>query len=223
MVATTLIFFALISLTISLEEPVVVPQELNTIEPPPVICGVNEVYNRCASLCDTTCDTLGQTCDRVSLNWCTPRCECIKGHARNSYGLCVPYDQCFYTTNCPKNEVYRFNVSDNPRQVDCRSLYYGDWKKGPGDYPVNYYPTCVCKPGYIRSDVREKCIRPQECCTEPNTVLVRNASACPGNTCAQPAFTKCDIKPFDYGCQCRRGYVMRSEYENRTCIRLSEC
>lgn len=212
---TTVILLGIVAIAMA-DEPLLEP-----IAPAssPIICGINEEYT-CGSACDTECATLGQDCGIYSYA-CVSKCRCKEGFARDYRNVCIPTKYCPGNTICPKNEVYHMRIPSCPKQTTCSSLIYNAYRCDENEVPT-YIPGCKCKPGYIRSGIRSKCVLPKECCREPNTVLVENPNPCPGNTCQHPEFFKCLALGKKWGCQCKNGYVKENE-DSYNCIHLSAC
>ncbi|GFY49729.1 hypothetical protein TNIN_153501 [Trichonephila inaurata madagascariensis] len=52
-------------------------------------CGVNERYTDCVNPCNT-CRLIGVHCSII----CESGCDCIEGHRKNQYGICIPERSC---------------------------------------------------------------------------------------------------------------------------------
>ncbi|XP_077291702.1 inducible metalloproteinase inhibitor protein-like [Arctopsyche grandis] len=153
---------------------------------------------------------------------CVSKCRCKQGFARDYRGVCIPTKYCPGNTICPKNEVYDMRIPSCPRQATCSNLINEANRCGEDEVPT-YIPACRCRRGYVRSGIRLNCIRPKNCiCYQNNTIMVHYPNPCPGNTCQQPEFSKCDLVGKEWGCQCIEGHVRKSE-GSYGCIPLSEC
>jgi Trypsin Inhibitor like cysteine rich domain len=208
-----------ISLTVADEQPLIAPIPEIQPEKPQVTCGINEEYT-CGSACDTECSTLGQHCN-IYTYACVDMCRCKEGFARDYTNVCIPEKKCPGRTICPRGEVYDKRILSCPQQRTCASLLNRENTCGEDEVPTEI-GGCRCRSGYIRSGIRDKCVRPEQCCTEPNTVFVHAPNPCQGNTCQQPEFTPCRQAGRVWGCQCKKGYV-RKEQGSYGCIHLSKC
>ncbi|EAU76572.1 AGAP006253-PA [Anopheles gambiae str. PEST] len=54
----------------------------------PKKCGENEIYQRCGTGCERTCDN-GDTWDKPCKAACVDKCFCKDGFLRNENGKCV--------------------------------------------------------------------------------------------------------------------------------------
>lgn len=152
---------------------------------------------------------------------CVNKCRCRKGFARDYEDVCIPVKCCPGNTVCPMNEEYDMRIPSCPPQMTCDDLFDKVVTCGQDEIPT-YIPGCRCKRGYVRLGTRYKCVLPNECCSEPNMVLVQKPNPCPGNTCQQPEFSKSNLAKKEWGWRCKAGHVKEME-DSYGCIQLSEC
>nr|WIM01334.1 zonadhesin-like protein 1A [Limnephilus flavicornis] len=182
-------------------------------------CGDNEVF-ACGSACDTTCATLGDVCPIINIK-CNDKCYCVDGYARDKNNKCVPIKQCPPKFTCPKTQVYNACPASCPVQGGCGTYLLGivsDPVCIPSDTRV-CKPKCECKTGLLLKSEKE-CVKPEQCCQDPNAEVVSCPNPCPGGTCESPKFADCKAPCRIRGCQCKSGYVKDAEGK---CIKLSNC
>ena len=120
-------------------------------------CGANQIFSQCeaAGACQKTCfnrhNIESPTCK------CTPGCICDKGFIRcpNTYN-CIKEAFCGGTEHCPSNEVHSECMSGC--EHTCSSL--------GAELSCPCVPGCVCKEGYARSDISNKCIKVEKCASK---------------------------------------------------------
>nr|WIM01348.1 zonadhesin-like protein 11B [Limnephilus flavicornis] len=211
-------------------------------------CGVNEFFD-CGSACDTTCATLGEPCPIINKT-CNKKCYCKAGFARNAKNVCIPVKQCpakscqgdmnanpadgckcksgFVKDKDGKCIVQPSLQCGANEKVDtcalcadqtCAMVFSGEPAKctKPPGCPV----ACRCLPGFVRG-LSNQCIKPEKCCTDPNSELVASPSPCPGGTCECPTLAQCKDKVLAKGCRCKAGFLKKSAAD-ATCVARKNC
>nr|WIM01338.1 zonadhesin-like protein 11A [Limnephilus flavicornis] len=211
-------------------------------------CGVNEFFD-CGSACDTTCATLGEPCPIINKT-CNKKCYCKAGFARNAKNVCIPVKQCpakscqgdmnanpadgckcksgFVKDKDGKCIVQPSLQCGANEKVDtcalcadqtCAMVFSGEPAKctKPPGCPV----ACRCLPGFVRG-LSNQCVKPEKCCTDPNSELVASPSPCPGGTCECPTVTQCKDKVLAKGCRCKAGFLKKSAAD-ATCVARKNC
>lgn len=167
-------------------------------DPCPVTCRNKDVHPR--EPCDLPCDENG--------------CRCVSGYVLDDEGVCIPELECPEICVNPNEEFQKCRADQY-----CTGIFAGGEVVLPK--PDVCKPNCRCNEGYVR-DYNNICIRPEECCKEPNTEMVSCPNPCPGGTCLEPEFEPCKRACQPFGCQCREGFV-KTNSTDATCIALHEC
>lgn len=183
----------------------------------------NAIIVPCGDPCPLTCENKDDPGPRPCPKICIKNgCKCKDGYVKGKDGKCTLAKNCPQISTpplkCKENEIYDKCI-DCPPEKTCHTYMTGlQVKCLPSD---DCKPACKCKEGFVRNP-KGKCVKPAECCTDPNAELIKCANPCNGGTCATPEFLPCKRKCFYYGCQCKKGYVKKSETDS-TCILKSQC
>uniref|UniRef100_A0A0N4Z5T0 TIL domain-containing protein n=1 Tax=Parastrongyloides trichosuri TaxID=131310 RepID=A0A0N4Z5T0_PARTI len=117
------------------------------------LCGYNEAYTKCSSMCEPTCDEQAPKCSKKCG---PPKCQCAQGFFRDyNSKSCTHAMFCTYKPfECKgKNEVFTGcyrncdpSCSDKtpPCTMDCGG------------------PKCICKEGFVK-DSKGSCIDVKKC------------------------------------------------------------
>ncbi|XP_063893818.1 zonadhesin isoform X2 [Helicoverpa armigera] len=201
-------------LKLSYENPICV----NASDCPPVKCTrPNEVLKRNPKECfSERCEDRGKPCDPVYP--ATPRCVCKEGFFRNEDDECIPASECGKPRCKDPNAVFKSCTS--ACEPTCSNP-----DTNRACIEVCKPPGCVCKPGFVLSEIEGKCVEPDNCpakpCKDPNAVFKTCTSACEP-TCTNPNTNRACIamcKP--PGCVCKTGFVF-SETEGK-CVKPEKC
>ncbi|VDK63296.1 unnamed protein product [Anisakis simplex] len=182
---------------------------------PPAICGPNERFVNCSSLCEPTCQSKpNQPCPLVCG---PPKCECLPGYVRDQ-GKCIPPEQCpSADPTCGPNE--EFVTCSSKCEPTCESL---------PDQPCILMcgpPKCQCRPGFVRHQGR--CIPRSQCPSAdpepestcgPNERFVECSTLCEP-TCEWPTGQPCVKKCGPPKCECLPGFVR----DQGKCIPPDQC
>ncbi|XP_077285189.1 zonadhesin-like [Arctopsyche grandis] len=181
----------------------------------------NAIIVNCGDPCPLTCENKDDVGPRPCPEICILNgCKCKDGYVLGRDKKCIPAKSCPpISKECKKNEVFNSRVPSCPPEKTCLAYLKGFTDDCPPE--VQYKPGCVCKDGHIRNDNNE-CVLPAQCCSDPDSILVPEPNPCKGGTCASPQFEKCDLGADPFGCQCKKGYVKKSE-NDPTCIPLKFC
>lgn len=121
-----------------------------------ISCPVNEVFSSNVSQCHNTC--FNQNFNQTAKCSTTLGCVCSKGYIRHQDTYkCVPLKYCDSkktSKSCAANEVYS----------DCNGGCQKTCKTKNQVFKCKCISGCVCKPGFIRSDVNFQCI-PEKLCS----------------------------------------------------------
>lgn len=120
-------------------------------------CASNEIYSRCTGPNQRNCWARNLT---IADEDCVTGCVCAPRFIRdpNTY-LCIPEDKCPPLPKpwtCPLNEVY--SKCNAGCQKTCDTLNVA--------FKCKCVPGCVCKNGYVRSQISGKCIPIEDCSCE---------------------------------------------------------
>ncbi|KHN84071.1 Cysteine-rich with EGF-like domain protein 2-B [Toxocara canis] len=142
---------------------------------PPQMCGPNERFAACSSMCEPTCQS--EPNEACALGCGAPKCECLPGFVRDQ-GRCIRRDQCPASEppqTCGRNE--HFVTCSSMCEPTCLSRPNEPCPRGCGP------PKCECLSGFVRYEGR--CIRRDQCPASADAVLVcQHDSQCPtGTTC----------------------------------------
>ncbi|KAG8177858.1 hypothetical protein JTE90_027123 [Oedothorax gibbosus] len=176
----------------------------------PVVCQENEVFLKCGSPCQDTCENIGNAVGTCPLP-CIKGCFCKPGYIRGPNGKCILPNQCPLV--CQGNEVLL--SCGSPCQRTCTN--FGQ-PVGPCTLPC--IKGCFCKPGYVRGPTGD-CILPTECpvvCGE-NEEYQKCATACMATCKNYTSSNECTLPCVD-GCICKPGYVRSPDGR---CILPSSC
>ncbi|XP_077288623.1 rh5-interacting protein-like [Arctopsyche grandis] len=171
-------------------------------------------------------------------------CVCKDGYVLGPNNKCIPLEYCDYRPKsclppptlppyipyipptlppppqCGMNE----EPSPNP-YADCPDqtceMYFKGLQSMCEHYQEPRQPVCKCKPAFVRNN-KGDCILPLDCCDDPNAMVVAGPNTCPGGTCKNPLFEKCDNPWQPYGCECKPEYVKISDC-NPICIPKKDC
>jgi hypothetical protein len=122
-------------------------------------CPVNEVFSKNATQCQATCYSSNY---RNLLFKCeTSRgCICKDGFIRDQDTYkCIPTSSCKtkpLKTTCSLNEIY--SNCNAGCQRTCKTRFR--------DYKCKCVPGCICKPGFVRSDINFQCVPIKLCASE---------------------------------------------------------
>lgn len=184
----------------------------------------NAIIVPCGDPCPLTCENKDDPGPRPCAAICIVNgCKCKDGYVKDKAGKCTLAKNCPPVSvpplKCRTNEIFDPCTKDCPPQQTCYTYMSGlKVKCVPSDVCK---PACRCLDGYIKNE-KGFCITPNECCKDPNAELVRCANPCSGGTCAKPEFDPCKIKCPYYGCQCKKGYLKKSDTDP-TCILKTKC
>ena len=129
-----------------------------------VICPLNEVFSECeaGALCQKTCSTRN-----LDLSGCGCFSGCIfrTGYFRdaNTYkcinkSLCPPIPK-LNSTLCARNEIYSKTEAGCQKNCNTQNVKAICAPK----------PGCICKTGYIRSEINNQCILLTSCASKYNS------------------------------------------------------
>ncbi|XP_077292844.1 zonadhesin-like [Arctopsyche grandis] len=179
----------------------------------------NAIIVPCGDPCPVTCENKDDPGTRTCIKLCIINgCKCKSGYVIGKNGKCIPIGKC--PVRCPKNEHYDRCPPACPNERDCNAYMSG--APDVCSLPHKCVRKCRCNPGFVRRNSDGRCVRPAQCCTDPNSQLVSCPNPCPGGTCLHPAFIKCRIPCRRYGCQCKNGFVKKS-IVNSKCVPLKQC
>ncbi|VDM44002.1 unnamed protein product [Toxocara canis] len=124
-----------------------------SITEPPQMCGPNERFAACSSMCEPTCQS--EPNEACALGCGAPKCECLPGFVRDQ-GRCIRRDQ------CPASEPPQ-TCGRNEHFVTCSSMCEPTCQSEPNEAcPLGCGPPkCECLPGFVRDQGR--CIRRDQC------------------------------------------------------------
>ncbi|XP_077291693.1 zonadhesin-like [Arctopsyche grandis] len=170
----------------------------------------NAIILPCGDPCPRTCENKDETGPRSCPEKCIKNgCKCDVGFVLGGDGKCIPIKDCPSPIKCEDNEIYDKCPPECPPEKTCSTYMSGVLIKC---VPTNKcIPGCRCKEGYIRNVTKGKCILPPQCCKDPNSEFVKCPNPCPGGTLAKHSFEQCKAKCRPYGCQCKKGYVKKSD------------
>nr|WIM01340.1 zonadhesin-like protein 9 [Limnephilus flavicornis] len=114
-------------------------------DPCPITCRNKDVFPR--KPCALPCKTNG--------------CKCVSGFVLDDEGFCIPRLKCPEICVNPNEEFKKCRADQY-----CTGILAGEEVILPR--PDVCKPNCRCKKGYVR-DYNNICIRPEECCKEPDT------------------------------------------------------
>lgn len=121
-------------------------------------CPPHEVFSQNASQCQNTC--FNRKFNVTSNCHLGPRCVCELGYMRHQDSYkCIKLTTCSVQdspSRCPKNEVY--SKCDASCFKTCSSRY--------SNTTCGCRSGCVCKKGFIRSDINFQCIPESSCRSE---------------------------------------------------------
>lgn len=178
----------------------------------------NAIIVPCGDPCPLTCENKDDLDPRPCPEICIKNgCKCKVGYVLGENGKCIPATEC--TLKCKENEIYEKCAKTCPPEQTCNTYLTGLVVKC---VPIDSCsPACRCKEGYLRN-LNGRCVRPAQCCTDPNAELVKCPNPCNGGTCEKHKYDLCKVKCLDYGCQCKAGYVKKSSTDS-TCIFMRNC
>lgn len=115
------------------------------------ICPINEIFSPNTSQCQPTC--YSRNFEKVLFKCDSGKgCECKDGYVRDQDTYkCIPMSSCKgkpTNNTCPLNEIYSDCLAGCPQT--CKTRYR--------DYKCKCVPGCVCKRGFVRSDINFQCI-----------------------------------------------------------------
>ena len=125
-------------------------------------CSVNETFSHCgagAGECQKTCLTRDRVEDLGCA--CVAGCICNDGYVKdaNTY-KCILMEDCpslpVPLKSCPRNEVYSESLAGCQKNCYTQNLQYKCIPK----------PGCICRNGYIRSPINNKCILIENCASK---------------------------------------------------------
>lgn len=181
------------------------------------VCGPNEEFSNCGSVCTETCDYKPQICVMM----CKSGCFCQEGYVRESNltgSPCIKREKCslIETPTCSENEVFLTCGTMCP--TTCDDFSY------PLPKPIKICPKmcvqgCFCKEGLYRAK-DGRCVKQQQCCGE-NEVFTDCGTACPETCGSNPLFC---TEQCVAGCFCRDSdYVRMKNSTGSSCIHRSRC
>lgn len=180
----------------------------------------NAIMMPCGDPCPVTCnnkdDRTPRSCPKICI---INGCKCKDGFVRGPNEKCIPPNKC--PLKCGKNEVEDPCPSVCSPELNCQSYFSGIRLMCPIILNRKCIPKCVCKDSYIR-DSNGACVLPDKCCTDCNSELIASPNPCDGGTCAHPDFKQCDIRIAAFGCQCKKGFLKKSDTDP-TCIAKEQC
>ncbi|XP_054161710.1 zonadhesin-like [Oppia nitens] len=198
---------------------------VSVTDKPEVNCGLNQYYNTCGSQCSESCKLFANGIDKPTCGpECTPGCYCNKGLFRNSYGACVPKDQCQCKsmTSCDgPNEMFFWCYHECGRT--CADYMHSDIN---ANCPDKCSRGCFCKDGFVRNKYG-MCLPTDDCnmtvqmkCGS-NEIHMDCGSDC-GRHCHERSKSGKDLECFSckMGCYCAEGYY-RSD--SGQCVTEAEC
>ncbi|XP_077291695.1 zonadhesin-like [Arctopsyche grandis] len=181
----------------------------------------NAIELPCGDPCPLTCDNKDETGPRPCPAICIVNgCKCKDGFVKSSDGKCISVKSCPATNTCGENEFYDKCPPECPPEKDCATVLSGVLIKCVPTGKCT--PACRCKEGFTRKVKGGKCVSLNQCCKDPNAELISCPNPCPGGTCAQPEFTPCKRACIALGCQCKKGFVKKSDTDS-TCIATRLC
>lgn len=194
-----------------------------TDECPPRQCPTdpNAIILPCGDPCPLTCETKEQIglesrpCPAICL---VNGCKCKDGFVLGKDKKCIAVKDCPQPIiQCKENEV--LVKCESNCQKSCISYFKGSLACVAA--AVSCRPGCHCKDGYVRNS-KGACVLPANCCEDKNSILVAKPNPCKGGTCAKPTFEKCNLERDAFGCECKTGFVKKSEVD-ATCVDLKSC
>lgn len=119
-------------------------------------CPIHEVFSKNVSQCHNTC--FNQNFNQTAKCSIALGCVCSQGYTRHQETYkCVPLKICDIkksSKTCPNNEIYS----------ECNAGCQKTCKTRNQQFKCSCVSGCVCKSGFIRSDVNFQCI-PEKLCS----------------------------------------------------------
>ncbi|KAL4707022.1 hypothetical protein ACJJTC_000449 [Scirpophaga incertulas] len=198
-------------------------------------CSKPNEFFACGNICDNTCSGLGglnrTNCPFISLRFCTEKCYCKDGYARDANNNCIPVSQCGQPA-CGPNERLDDCPADCPADKCPRSEKEAKnsgsvFCAQPDTCPP---PACKCIFNYRRSE-NGTCIPTRQCpafsCSGRNEEYNPCPPLCPTDDCSQASPDgKCPsigrigiVLPCSPTCRCQKGYWRK----DGVCVPYAEC
>ena len=181
-------------------------------------CQQNEEWTDCGSSCGERycCDSddRGHCKNQSCPEMCEPRCECVKGFARDHVsGLCIPKEECLLPTVCGVNEELVCTTCSEPTcsQHDIMCWGTASSPNSVTDGCVDH-EACYCIPGFKRQFFEGDPSFRGVCVPE---------SDCPANECGpHEHFEDCTIPCWEEMC-CPDGWM--SDAAGNSCVVGGDC
>nr|XP_049693107.1 zonadhesin isoform X3 [Helicoverpa armigera] len=194
---------------------------------------LNATYSGCTSRCPAKCADLGKDDAILCPAVCGPGgCVCKQGYFLNDNGKCVKPEDCPATVPVDRGCNGDLNATSSECPSACPATCANRNKKQKNNVCISVCRPggCVCKPGFILTEINGTCVAPDDCPVQPPTCGVNQTyvdcnvsctDTCP--TTDSRAQIACSIAaPCPSGCACKPGYLKLS-YENPICVNASDC